>query len=246
MKLVLLGTGGYHPSDTRQTACVMLPELGVLLDAGTAMYRARDLLRTDTLDIFLSHAHLDHIIGLTYLFDILHEKQVSEVRVHGEAHKLKQIEAHLFAELLFPARPPLKWTPLTDKVELTHGACLSCFPLEHPGGSMGFRLDGPHGSLAYVTDTTADVDAAYVEQIRGVDLLIHECYFADDRKEHAQLTGHSCATSVGQVANRAQVGRLILVHVNPMSEDRDEKSILQVVRSIFPNVEMGVDGMAVE
>ena len=39
MKLVLLGTTGYHANDRRQTACFMLPELGVVFDAGTGLYR---------------------------------------------------------------------------------------------------------------------------------------------------------------------------------------------------------------
>ncbi len=67
MLLNLLGTTGYHPNERRQTACFMLPELGIVLDAGTGMFRVHDHLQTDTLDIFLSHAHLDHILGLTFL-----------------------------------------------------------------------------------------------------------------------------------------------------------------------------------
>ena len=39
MKLVLLGTTGYHANDRRQTACMLLPEIGVMFDAGTALYR---------------------------------------------------------------------------------------------------------------------------------------------------------------------------------------------------------------
>ena len=30
MKLLLLGTSGYHPSEQRQTACLMLPEVGFI------------------------------------------------------------------------------------------------------------------------------------------------------------------------------------------------------------------------
>ena len=56
MKLLLLGTTGYHPNDRRQTACLMFPELGVLLDAGSAMYRVSEYLQTPTLDIFITHA----------------------------------------------------------------------------------------------------------------------------------------------------------------------------------------------
>lgn len=65
MKLVLLGTTGYHPNRRRHTACMFLPEVGVVLDAGTGMFRVRDHLATSHLDIFLTHAHLDHVVGLT-------------------------------------------------------------------------------------------------------------------------------------------------------------------------------------
>ena len=46
MKLVMLGTTGYHPNDIRQTACYALPEIGVVLDAGTGMFRLREHIAT--------------------------------------------------------------------------------------------------------------------------------------------------------------------------------------------------------
>ncbi len=58
MKLVLLGTTGYHPNDERETACFMLPEQGIVLDAGTAMYRVRDQLVTDELTLSSSPTHI--------------------------------------------------------------------------------------------------------------------------------------------------------------------------------------------
>src|SRR5687767_12768957 len=101
MKLLVLGSTGYHPNDRRHTACLMLPEMGVVLDAGTAFFRVRDHLQTDSLDVFLTHAHLDHIFGLTFLFDTQYDTPLKRVRVHGEAHKLAAIEEHLFAPDLF-------------------------------------------------------------------------------------------------------------------------------------------------
>ena len=173
MRIHLLGTTGYHPNDRRQTACFMLPEQGIILDAGTGMYRVRDLIETSHLDIFLTHAHLDHIMGLTFLFDVLWEKEMDRVHVHGEATKLQQIETHLFSEPLFPVMPPLEFRPLNDVVELSGGGKLTHFPLKHPGGSLGYRLDWPDASLAYVTDTTATPDAEYIETIRDGDVLLH-------------------------------------------------------------------------
>jgi ribonuclease Z len=246
MKLVLLGTTGYHANDRRQTACMLLPEIGVMFDAGTALYRASDYLKTDTLDIFLSHAHLDHILGLTFLFDLRHEcPKLGRVTAHGEAAKLEAIRQHLFAELLFPVLPPLEMTRLEQDVELPLGGRLTHFPLKHPGGSVGFRVDWPGRSLAYVTDTIASTSAPYVEKIRGVDLLLHECYFDDDDPERADLTGHSCLTPVLEVAAKAEVGRLVLVHISPLMKD-DSEMDLERVRHIFPKVEIAVDRMELE
>lgn len=246
MKLVLLGTTGYHGNDRRQTACMMLPELGVMFDAGTALYRASEYLQTDSLDIFLSHVHLDHCIGLTFLFDLRAAcPNLGRVTVHGEPTKLEAMREHLFAELLFPVRPPFEMMPIAAEVRLADGGKLTHFPLKHPGGSLGFRIDWPDRSLAYVTDTIAAPTAAYVEKIRGVDLLLHECYFDDDDPERADLTGHSCLSPVLQVAAKAGVGRLVLVHINPMMKDDGEMDVDRV-RHIFPNVEIGVDRMELE
>jgi ribonuclease Z len=239
MKLVLLGTGGYFPTPQRQTACVMLPEIGVVLDAGTGMYRLGDHLQTDRLDIFLSHAHLDHIAGLTYLINVLPPRVLSQTTIHGEAAKLEAVREHLFATAIFPVPPAFKFEPLHDSHPLRPSGTLKYFPLAHPGGAIGFRLDWSDRSLAYVTDTTASVDAPYVDAIRGVDLLLHEAYFLDDSRNLASKTGHSALSSVAALAAEVKPGRLVLVHLDPRTEiDAD----VQSARLLFPNTYLGNDG----
>ncbi len=245
MKLVLLGTTGYHPSDRRHTPCMLLPEVGVMLDAGTAMYRAAAYLRTDTLDIFLSHAHLDHVVGLTYLFSVMRAHPLERVRVFGEPAKLEAIQHHLFSPLLFPKCPPMELCPLEPEVPLPGGGRLTHFPLQHAGGTVGYRLDWPGRSMAYVTDTTALPGAPYLEKIRGVDLLVHECYFSDEHAEWAAATGHSHTTPVAQVARQAGVGRLVLVHLNPLAVEDDPVG-LDTARAIFAATELGRDLMELE
>lgn len=245
MKLRVLGSTGYHPNDRRQTACFMLPELGLVFDAGSGMYRVREHLQTPSLDIFLTHAHLDHVFGLTFLFDVLHEKNVKPVRVHALPDKLAAIHLHLFDEALFPVRIPFESVPLSGPVTLADGARLSYFPLIHPGGSIGYRIDWPDKSVAYVTDTTAEPDSAYLEQIRGVDILIHECYFPDGQEKLAKHTGHSCTTPVAQAARAAGVGFLILTHMNPL-DPSDDPIGLSVAQAIFPDTVLAEDGMELE
>jgi ribonuclease BN (tRNA processing enzyme) len=245
MKLVLLGTTGYHPNDRRQTPCLLLPECGVMLDAGTAVYRAGRYLQTSYLDVFLTHAHLDHVVGLTYLFNVAWVHALKRIRIFGLPEKLAAVERHLFAPALFPAKPPWPLVPLEGEVALEHSGRLRHFPLVHQGGSIGFRLDWPGHSMAYVTDTTAAPDAPYLKELRGVDLLVHECYFSDDQAAWAEKTGHSHTSAVAQAARQAGVGRLVLVHLNPLSVDADPIG-LDVARAIFPRTDLGEDFMELE
>jgi len=245
MRLILLGTTGYHPSERRHTACLMLPELGVLLDAGSGMFRAGRFLETDELDIYITHAHLDHVIGLTFLFDVLADRTMRRVTVHGAPDKLRAVQEHLLAEAVFPVKPPCDFAPLKEVETLAREVRLTHFPLKHPGSSLGFRLDSPRGSMAYVTDTTASTSESYVERIRGVDLLVHECYFPDSMQAAAEKTGHSCLTPVAEVARLAKVGRLVLVHVDPML-DGDDPLGIDLAKAIFPRTELGRDLMEIE
>jgi ribonuclease Z len=245
MKLVLLGTGGYFPTSRRQTACLMLPEIGVVLDAGTGMCRIGNYLQTERLDIFLTHAHLDHVAGLTYLVNLVPPEVLARTTVHAVAAKLVAVREHLFADAIFPVAPQFHFATLTGTCPLAERGKLEHFPLVHPGGSVGFRLDWPGHSLAYVTDTTAALDAKYLHNIRGVDLLVHEAYFANDKENVAAKTGHSSLLAVAQLAAAANVGRLVVAHIDPQIVSNDEFDIM-AARQIFANLQIGEDGMEFE
>jgi ribonuclease Z len=245
MKLLLFGTSGYHPTERRHTACLMLPEAGIVLDAGTGFFRVRQHVVTQTLDILLSHTHLDHVMGLTFMLSTKWQKPIERIIVHGEAAKLAAVREHLLNEHMFPAPLGCDWRPLENGPLTIGGARVTHFPVVHPGGCVGYRLDWPDRSMAYVTDTTAAKDAKYVEHLRGVDLLVHECNFRDGQEEWAEKTGHSSTTPVAQVAATAGAKRLVLVHLDSLDESDDPVGI-EAARKIFPAAEVGYDGMAID
>ena len=67
----------------------------------------------------------------------------------------------------------------------------------------------------------------------------------DDNADWAKKTGHSSTSQVAAVAKKANVGRLVLVHINPRSTDDDPVG-LEVARGIFPKTEIGEDLMELD
>ncbi|MCC7420268.1 MAG: metal-dependent hydrolase [Planctomycetaceae bacterium] len=253
MRVIFLGTGGYHPNARRHTSCVLLPDIGLVFDAGTSFFRVQALLKTDEIDVYLSHAHLDHVCGLTYFLVPLALGQVNAMRVHANRPTLDTVEQHVFAERLFPVAIPFAMQELTESRPVGQGGTLRFQALpSHPGGSTAFRLDWPADSeggrgrarsLAYVTDTT--VDETYREFIRGADVLIHECNFPDSQAHWCEKTGHSCTSPVARLAREAGVGRLILTHIDPQL-DGDDPVDIATARAIFPNTVVAEDLMEFE
>ena len=243
MRVVFLGTGGYHPNERRHTASVLLPDAGVALDAGSGFFRVQNAIRSSTLDVFLTHAHLDHVCGLTFILVPLMRGDLERVRVFGTQDTLHAVRTHLLAQELFPVEPDFEWHILTGSIALPDNGELTWISLEHPGGSVGFRMDWPGKSLAYITDTTAPGN--YADFVRGVDVLIHECYFPDELDDWAQRTGHSSSSNVAKLARAAKVKRLYLVHVDPQRPDDDPVG-LNGIRAIFPKTELTEDLMEIE
>ncbi len=226
MKLHCLGTTGYHPSASRHTACYYLPEASLLLDAGSGMHALTALLLQDpkeSLDIFLSHAHLDHVFGLTFLLDTMAVTQLKNVHIYGLSEKLTAVREQLFCEHLFPVLPgTLHFHPIDDfkrPYRTSGGVDIDWFELEHPGGCLGYVLRWPGKSMAYVTDTVARPDAPYIKHIQDVDLLLHECYFDDGNEALAIKTGHSWLSAVTQLVTEVKAKRVALIHTNPLAED---------------------------
>jgi ribonuclease BN (tRNA processing enzyme) len=221
MRLHCLGTAGYHPNEERHTSCYFLPESGIVLDAGTGFFRVAELIQTPTLDILLSHAHLDHVAGLTFLLNVLHQRPVERVRIWGVKEKLDAIREHLFSKPLFPVPLQAQWCEIDALGQFSLGDCkVTWRPQQHPGMSVGYRLDWACGkSLLYLTDTIGDVSAEASRWYRGADLMMHECYFAAERADWAVKTGHTWTGRVAEIAVAAVPKSLMLTHVNPLDPD---------------------------
>ncbi len=94
--------------------------------------------------------------------------------------------------------------------------------------------------IAYSGDTGPC--RSFVESAKEADVLIHEATLDDDMEEKARRYGHSTAKEAAQIAKKAKVSKLILVHISPRYEE-GAKKLLESAKNIFQNVIIAEDFM---
>ena len=240
LRLLALGTNGYYPTRGRQTMSFLVLGRGaaLLLDAGSGVARLAEpearaaLAGVARLEVLLTHYHLDHVVGLSFLLGVV---RGLPLRIHAPAPPLTEFGPEVLGRLIAPPFFPLefaRWPMAVEVVPYGPGA-LEVGPVRftvraqhHPGGSTGVRLED---ALAYTTDTV--IDPATADFARGVDLLLHEAGLSDAEaaRDDPGRTGHSAAGEVADLARAAGVGRLGLVHHHPLRDDAGIEAMRQAM-----------------
>jgi ribonuclease BN (tRNA processing enzyme) len=231
LSITPLGTNGFIPTYGRQTQCyfVRRGDAGFILDAGTGLGRlleaplAKALLGFERLEIVLTHYHLDHTIGLSYLTAVAGKLPV---RIHAPAPPLVDGTPEALARLVAPPLFPLRFAEFPVPVEVVPyhgdaleigGATLRLRRQRHAGGSVGIVVDD---RIAYLTD--CETEEAAVDFVRGVELLLHEVWVTDEEAAAgAQRRGHSTVEQVAALASAAGVGTLLPIHHHPTRSPAD-------------------------
>ncbi len=97
-------------------------------------------------------------------------------------------------------------------------------------------------SYAFCSDTTYKPDIVPI--IKNIDLLYHEATFLEDRKELTEKTKHSTAKQAAEIAEQAQVNKLILGHFSGRYTNLKEFKI--EAQEIFQNSEIAETGKLFE
>ena len=240
---VLLGSGGWIPTSRRETCSALLRRGAdvLIIDAGTGLRRLLErpdlVAGAQNIHIVLTHFHLDHVVGLSYLPAIpLHRSPV----IWGPGKLLAGIQTRAVLERLLG--PPLFSAPLDtlarDVREVPAGAFeLVSFPLStrvqsrHSEPTLALRIGD---ALTYCTDTAPDPEN--VGFAAGSHVLLHDAWYAETTSADAN---HSAGGDAGRIAREAGVDRLVLIHINPLQES-DEK-LTESARAEFRGAEIGLD-----
>jgi phosphoribosyl 1,2-cyclic phosphodiesterase len=244
-----------------QTSCVETRTTSgecLIVDAGTGMRALGNKLALEAAGmprhhhVLLSHVHWDHIQGLPFFSPAYVPGTVISVyALLTAADELNQVIGGITRHEFFPL--PLESVPATfdfQKVEPGHDFVIGAFrvtpiALNHPFGSVGYRIDGDGSAWAYVADTapfdqvlhkqhflkgpeplSADDRAslqamrdALVQRLVGVDTVVYDTHFLPEEYAKFPHYGHSTPDQALDVCAAAGVRRLVLYHHAPSHSD---------------------------
>jgi ribonuclease BN (tRNA processing enzyme) len=234
IEVTCLGNGGWYATKTAHTTCWLIRDLGILFDAGSGGFRLGPLCSTPTLDVFMSHGHLDHVLSIHLV-----ARANAHIRIHGEQNSFDAIRA-LFSPPFLHEDPPFEYCPITDftPIELENGAVVTPFRVDHTDPCIGFRLDYRGRAFVYLTDSYSSAESSYVDKLRGCGLVVHEGYLTRDSNDIAPKKGHSTSDSVIGICKAAGVEKVVLTHAHP---NGNGERVLAEVREQIPGALLGQD-----
>jgi ribonuclease BN (tRNA processing enzyme)/phosphopantetheine adenylyltransferase len=218
-EIIILGTSGGITSPNRHSAGILISHgrERILLDCGqdTSKQILAEKIPCDEIDaIFISHAHVDHFIGLPMLVN-------HHMMMLGRQKPLKiyyPSNADRFIRPFFESYE----IPLPFKVELEmmddetkyNGKRMNLRPfyVEHSiYKAMGFKVEDIIGNRIVYSGDTMKSDKV-VDAALNADVLIHEATYASEHD--GPLHGHSKVSDALAVAVEANVESLYLTHIS--------------------------------
>jgi len=229
----------------------------IILDAGTGIRElGRNLLERGNGkpivgDIFLTHAHWDHIQGIPFFAPLF--RKGNRFTIWG-SRSLQTSIGRVVRDQMSPVVFPVSFEELQSQIEFQelaeerrsgHGYEVSAVAVRHPGGALGYRFStGNVGgrALVYVSDNELSTEARYedapgwreklVEFVRGASVLVHDTMYTSTEYGSFVGWGHSTHDQAVELALDADVERLVLFHHRPERSDEEVDRCVERCRAL--------------
>lgn len=224
------------------TSCYILKRGGhaVILDCGSGLYRAKDVLRDcNQIDVLLTHIHYDHLIGLLNwsVFPIQPRFFSQFGRWFGD----KTLERFI--------SPPF-W-PYTQRAELHEVTSPSklwlddiqvCFhPSNHPDGASILRVETEDGVVCAAFDY--EHSKPFPEYIvQDCALLLYDGMYTEEEYQQRIGWGHSTWKEGWKLTQRVPVGQIVITHHDPQKTDEVLRELEREAMLSVPNLHFAREG----
>jgi ribonuclease BN (tRNA processing enzyme) len=248
MKAIFLGTNGWYDTETGNTICILISakDYDIILDAGNGFHKVDRFISGNSgkpVYLFISHFHLDHIVGLHILNKFSFPGGLTICGPAGTREILATFVNSPFTVSFsqLPFAVTLRELPKErGKVPFS----VEARELLHSTLTLGYRIETEGKVITYCPDTGYCENAVTLSQ--GADLLIAECAYKNG--QFSEDWPHLNPETAASIAGEAGAKRLALVHfdaeIYKTMEDRKEAE--RAAQQVFKNTFVTTDDIVVE
>jgi len=231
MRLTVVGSGTSQPQPETPASGLLIEteSTAILVDCGQGIIRElmgiRDPRELDA--IVIGHMHADHYIDLVSLRYLLPWEGVASAHVPvllppGGKARLDALaiaiseRPHFFDD----AYSVLEYDP-AHRIHIGD-LTISFVPGQHYVPAWGCQVTGPDGARIAISGDTGP-SKTFVEAARGADVVVVEATLSDSAFDDPRR-GHLTAEEAIEMADRAGVPRVVLVHFRAELQDRIDRA----------------------
>lgn len=252
------GTDYLHYGGNTPCVEVRCDDHVLIFDAGTgirglgqSLLKEYDQIKAD---LFLSHTHLDHIIGIPFFCPFhIQGHEFNLWAGHLEDKTIKQVICQMMSAPLFPIPTDFfkanvqfhDFKPF-ETLKVGQDIHVKTTALNHPNGAIGYRVDYKGKSVCYVTDTEHILnkpDENILKLIQDADIFIYDSTYTDEEYENHKGWGHSTWEEGVRLSNLANVKTFIIFHHDPNHPDSFMEIIAQKAHKERPGTLVSHEGM---
>ena len=254
MKISIWGTRGSIPSPSPEnnkyggnTSCVHVEDQDtfLVLDAGSGIRRLSDAIPKDVhqIDIFLTHLHIDHIMGLGFFGPLYNPGMTINIwgprstKTDLNTRLVRYLSPPLFPVLLRDLPCKLNLREIDDStIEIGNIKIRSTYVC-HPGPTVGYRLEAGDKVFTYIPDheprlgssdfpNNPDWTSGY-DLALNADLLFHDAQYSSEEYTPRVGWGHSSVSDALDFAAMTGAKKMLLFHHDPSHSDETIKRNLE-------------------
>lgn len=233
----------------------------LIFDAGSGIMGAGQSLLGESvsdINVFFSHCHYDHIIGLPF-FKPIYNPAITVTFWSG--HMAGQMTTgEMIRKFISPPFFPINVEICTATLKFSDfhageiitpkpGIVIKTFTLNHPGGCIGYRVEWAGKALALVFDIEHEpgiLDPTALALMEGADVVVYDSAFTEAEMQRYRGFGHSTWEQGVKLMQASGAKKLVLFHHAPSRTDSEMALLERLAQEAFPDTVAGFDGMVLD
>ncbi len=235
MKLRVLGcSGGIGGRHQRTTS--FLVDHDILIDAGTGVAELSIAEMAAIDHLFLTHAHLDHIVSLPLMIDAVGDRRSKPLTVHAIPAVLDMLRQHIFNWSIWPdfsvlpgaEQPFMRYQAIEAGAAVSiDGRSVTALPVDHTVPAVGYCLDSGSASLVFSGDTgPCDAFWQALNRLDNLRYLIIECAFSNQEQGLAEMSKHYCPALLARELHK--LNRRCEIHITHLKPGQVETTMAEI------------------